>query len=195
MNGEQTPETPGFFNPQQPSPTPVPQPDDYQQSADQPVAREPAESALLTWASSAAHSSQKSVRWYATLILGSLLIAVVLFLITRDVVSSSAIVVAAIIFGSTSIKSPQPVQYLLDESGLTVNNKHYAFEQFRSFSIIDEASSASIVLSPLKRFSPLLSIAYGPQQHQQIVGTLSKHLPLGEYKRDALDALIDRMKF
>jgi hypothetical protein len=149
----------------------------------------------LAWTSSGAVSGQKSKSWYAGLLVGAVAIAALVYLISKDTVSAGAVVLAAVLFGAFSIKKPHAVHYVIDNIGITVGQKHFIFTQFRSFSVVDEGNHTSIVLSPLKRFSPLLSLSYDPQLQEQIVGLLAEHLPVEAHKKDAFDKITSSIKF
>jgi hypothetical protein len=150
----------------------------------------------LDWTASAAVTTgRKSKAWYMGLIVCAVLVSVIVYFITKDVVSGVAIIIAALSFGAISTRRPRDLHYALDRTGITIGQKHFTFEQFRSFSIIDEGGYTSIGLMPLKRFTPLIAIAYDPSLHDNIVNALSAHLPLEEYKKDALDHITSGFKF
>jgi hypothetical protein len=48
---------------------------------------------------------------------------------------------------------------------------------------------------PLKRFATLTTVYYAPEDEDKIVNLLSKHLPLEEHKLDAVDHLMQRIRF
>jgi hypothetical protein len=58
-----------------------------------------------------------------------------------------------------------------------------------------EGAFSSIVLVPLKRFSPLTSIYYAPQDEERITAMLAAHLPYEERKHDPIDKLMQRIRF
>ncbi len=147
----------------------------------------------LQWTSSAV-AGQKSVAWYLAFILVLGAFGGVVYLISKDVISAAAIALVGVLFGAFSIRKPHAVQYALDSSGIIVGQKHFVFAQFRSFSVLEEGGYSNIALLPLQRFSPILSISYDPQLHDQIVNMLSEHLPFEQYKRDALDQITARFK-
>jgi hypothetical protein len=83
----------------------------------------------------------------------------------------------------------------LDDKGLTIGSKHYAYNEFRSFAILQEGALSSIVFMPLKRFATLTSIYYAPEDEQSIVDILADHLSLEEHHQDAVDKLMRRIRF
>lgn len=196
MNGDEHPERPphdvveqnsGFFHPDE-----NPASSSFLPSS-LPPAPDPAPA--LTWTTGGLSVAHKSSGWYAALLGGSVLVAVAVYLMSRDTISSGAVVLAAVLFGAFTAKKPLPLYYSLDSNGVTVGKRQYVFEQFRSFVIVDEGTFTSILLTPLQRFAPLLPILYEPELHSQIVAILASHLPLEEHKKDAIDQITSRIKF
>ncbi len=150
----------------------------------------------LQWvASDAVSRRQKPAGWNTMLIAGAVILTGLVYLITRDLVSAGSIVVAALLYMVFNARKPQSLSYKLDASGITISHKHYAFGQFRSFTIVQEESISSILLMPLKRFMPPLTVHYGPELTDDVVSLLADHLPMEAYRRDAVDALIHKLRF
>ena len=125
----------------------------------------------------------------------ALIIAATIYAITRDLISSVVVLVGAAALGIFGARKPHQLEYRLDGSGLTVGQKHYAYEAFRSFAIVPEGAFSSIVFMPLKRFAPLTTIYYAPDDEDKIVDLLADRLPFEERKADAVDTLMHRIRF
>ncbi|MDB5169973.1 MAG: hypothetical protein JWN82_369 [Candidatus Saccharibacteria bacterium] len=178
-------------------PTPTPQAPTPPASA-APVAQAQPTNALddaITWTASEFVAHQKSGGWYGLLALGAVVVAVLVWVVTKDIVSSVVIVLAALALGVYGRRQPRELDYRLDETGLTIGGKYYNYGGFRSFSVMTEGAFSSIVFMPLKRFSTLTTIYYDPKDEDDIVGLLSGRLPLEERKRDAIDSLMWRIRF
>ena len=104
-------------------------------------------------------------------------------------------VLAALVFGVYAGHKPRELQYQLDFKGLTVGDKHFGYDQFRSFSVLPEGAFSSIVFMPLKRFAVTTTIYYAPEDEDRIVKVLSDHLPLENRGHDAIDRLMHRIHF
>jgi len=87
------------------------------------------------------------------------------------------------------------LEYSLDNRGLTIAQKSYPYGVFRSFAVIDEGAFSSIVFIPLKRFMPVLTIYYAPEDENEVVATIADHLPMEQRKRDAIDTLLHKIRF
>lgn len=149
----------------------------------------------ISWTASEFVAHQKSGGWYALLTLGAVVIAALVWLVTKDVVSSVVILFAAFVFGFYAKRQPRELAYRLDGGGLTIAQKLYPYANFRSFGVVDEGAFSSIVFMPLKRFAPLVTIYYAPEDEEAIVGLLSDRLPMENRQKDALERLMWRIRF
>jgi hypothetical protein len=159
----------------------------------QPADATPA--ADVSWTASEFVAHEKSVGWYGGLALVAAVIAAAVYLVTRDVISTSVVVVCAGAFGTLAGKKPRQLQYHLDGSGISVGSRQYTYEMFRSFSVVPEGAFSSIVFMPLKRFAPLTTIYYAPEDEAKIITILTKRLPVEEHKDAVIDSLMKRVRF
>ena len=149
----------------------------------------------VTWTASEFIAHDKSVGWYLGLAIGTIAFSVLIFLVTRDVVSVVVIVVAAIVFGAYGARQPRQLQYAIDQAGVTIGAKRYTYDQFKSFSVVPEGGFSSISFMPLKRLSPITTIYYAPEDENKIMAVLSGCLPYQEPRRDLVDNLMRRIRF
>lgn len=149
----------------------------------------------ITWTASEFIAHQKSSGWYGYLAGGAAVLTLIVWFLTRDFISSAVVVAAAAAFGFYAARKPRDVSYSLDGDGLTIANRSFPYQQFRSFSIIREGAFSSIAFVPLKRFAPLVSIYYDPADEQKIVDLLNSQLPLEHRQPDLIDQLMWRMRF
>ena len=129
------------------------------------------------------------------LAVGVLLLAALIFLSTRDVVSVAVVVVAGLLLGIYGAHQPRQLEYRLDKQGVGIGQKQYGYDEFRSFSVVPEGAFASIVFMPLKRFALPTTVYYAPDDEDKILAVLSDQLPLEEYRHDAIDRLMRRIRF
>jgi hypothetical protein len=116
-------------------------------------------------------------------------------LIAHDIISVVVILVAAFAFGMLGSRKPRQQQYGLSAGGLDIGQRHYGYDEFRSFSVAHEGAFSSIVLMPLKRFAPLMTIYYAPEDEDKIVDLISVNLPFEDRKPDPIDNLMSRVRF
>lgn len=148
----------------------------------------------VSWTASEFIVHEKSVGWYGGLMAVTLIIIVAVYLLTRDKVSAGVVLVCAFALAALAGRKPHQVQYIVDGSGITVGQNHFEYGLFKSFAIVPEGAFSSIVLMPLKRFAPLTTIYYAPEDEEKIINVLSNRLPLQEHKLDAVDSLMRRIR-
>ena len=144
----------------------------------------------VSWTASEFIAHDKSPNWYILLFGGAVIAAGLVWLVTKDIVSSAVILVAVAVLAAYSSRKPRELQYTLDDHGIIIGEKHYAYTTFRSFSVIEEGAFSSIELMPLKRFSPPISVYYDPANEDAIADALTPHLPFHPHEPDPVDKLI-----
>jgi hypothetical protein len=149
----------------------------------------------ITWVAAEFIAHQKTLQWYSSLAAVDVALAAITFLLTRDFISTAVIIICGILFGVYAGHQPRELEYSVDAAGLTIAAKRYLFDQFRSYSVIEDGAFVSISLMPLRRFSPGLTIYCDPGQEEAIMGILSEHLPLDDHTHDPVDRLMRRIRF
>jgi len=167
--------------------------DDESQADDAQVANTQAQS--VTWTASEFIAHDKSASWYLLLTGGTLLLAALVFLVTKDKVSVAVIIVAGLMLGIYASHKPRQLEYKLDQNGLSIGNKRHFFNEFRSFSVVPEGAFAGIIFMPLRRFAVPLTIYYAPDDEEKIMAIVSPHLPFEEHRADPIDSLMRRIRF
>lgn len=180
-----------------PPPPPPPQPEHPPAAApfseEAPQQRPPEDH--VTWTASEFIAHDKSAGWYFGLAGAAIVIAGLVYLVTRDTISALVVLVAAFALGILGARKPRQLQYQLSFEGVQVGSKYYDFNAFRSFSVVPEGAFSSVVFMPLKRFAPLLTIYYAPEDEEKIINLLSNRLPFEERKADAVDSLMRHIRF
>jgi hypothetical protein len=149
----------------------------------------------VSWTASEFIAHHKSTGWYLRLGAAGILAAAIVYIFTRDLISSGMILIAMVALGAFAGRKPRALQYRIDNFGIQVGEKTYPYHDFKSFSVIDEGAMSSVSLLPMKRFLPPLSIYYDPQDETKIVTMLSAELPFEEGQKDAIDRLMHRIRF
>jgi hypothetical protein len=149
----------------------------------------------IAWTASEFIEHKKSVGWYGLLLLVGVVLASGDYFVTKDIISTSVILLAAVMFGVYAARKPRTQQYHLSPHGLQVAQRLYEFHSFKNFSIADEDAIVSIVFIPLARFSPPLTIYVAPDLEGRIVDYLSLFLPFEQHHTDAIDGLLRRIHF
>lgn len=150
---------------------------------------------FISWTASEFIAHDKSQGWYGRLAGVTALLVIIIFVLTRDFITSTVVIIGAFCFGVYAGRQPRQLPYRLDSFGLKIGQRSYPYEQFRSFSVVPEGAFSSIILMPLKRFAPLTTIYYAPESEDQIVDILAARLPYAEHKHDAVERLMRHIRF
>jgi hypothetical protein len=171
------------FQPESPAPQAGQQP--------QPTTNEP-----ITWTGSEYLAQHKDAGWYLGLFFAIAAVSVVAFILTKgDLLSVAFIVIIGILFGVIAGKPPRQLQYRIDTQGITVGGNHYAFDAFKSFSLMHDGAIGYISLLPLKRLKPELTIYFAPTDEQRIFDTLARYLPYEQRTEGTIDRFSKRIRF
>lgn len=149
----------------------------------------------IVWTASEYVDNTKDKSWYTGLILVAVLVAAILYLITRDLVSSGVAIFGALLLGVYGARRPRQLTYELSNEGLIIGEKRFAYHELKTFALVPEGAFSSIRFVPHKRFAPPITIYYGPEDEERIVTMLSNHLPMEDHKIDSVDRLMRRIRF
>lgn len=149
----------------------------------------------ITWTASEYIAHSKGLEWYGLLAASAFALAAMIYLITRDKVSTGGVVIAAILFGIVAARKPRVLTYQLVPQGISVGARFYPFDDFKSFSIIKEGPITNITLTPMRRFMPPLSVYFAPNDEKRILNIISQQLPFLQDNGDSLDRFLRRIRF
>lgn len=179
---------PNSAQPEQPAPE-QPAPATQPQTQEVPVTPE------VTWSASEFVAYHKPAGWYAVMILATVVLAGIVYFLTRDFFAVGAVVVMAILFLIYANHKPRVLTYTLSNKGLQIGSRMYQYGLFRSFAVQQQGNMRSIMLVPLQRLKPPIDMYFDPQDEQKITNALSQYLPHEERKIDAVDSFLHRIRF
>lgn len=156
---------------------------------------QPADSKAVTWTASEYIHHQKGVGWYAAVGLFAAGASMLVYLLTKDMIATVTIPVAALLFAVSGKIRPRVRTYTLDGRGLHIGSALHPYSSFKSFSFVQEGALTNITFMPLKRFMPQTTIYFAPEDQQKIFEVLSSHLPYQEDNGTAIDRLMHRIRF
>jgi len=168
---------------------------DSDQSVTQSVTKPKSSNASVSWTASEFIAHAKNANWYLLLAIGTVIVAGLAYVITRDKISTGMIVIVGIIFGVMASRKPRELPYIVDNQGVQIGTKQYPYNLFRSFSVVQEGAIESIWLMPLKRFMPILTVYFEPKDGDKIVEVLAQYLPVENHQLDIVDKLMHALRF
>lgn len=156
---------------------------------------QPSSADSISWTASEFVAHDKTASWHGLVVLAAIVLAALVFLLTKDKISTGAIVVVGVVLSFYGARQPRQLQYSLDDYGLTIASKHYDWAHFRSFAVIDEGAFSNILFIPLKRFSPLIAVYFDPKDEARIVDLLSQRLPVEDRQHDLVERFMRHIHF
>jgi hypothetical protein len=155
----------------------------------------PTARASIAWNASEYIHHQRGTSWYLGLIGLTVGLAVVLYLLTKDLFGAIITLILGGIVASVAHRQPENVAYQLTSRGLKVGEKEYAYSQFRSFAVVHEGQLNSLVFVPLKRLIPPVSAFFAAEDEKPIVALVGEHLPMEQRSPDKIDTITRRLRF
>lgn len=149
----------------------------------------------IQWATAEFIEHEKDSRWYMMYALGIFFIAALIYLVTREILATVIVIFVA---GTAAFFSSRPAQtrnYEINEDGIKIDKRQFVYEDFKSFSVVEEGPKDSIWLKPIKRFVPFTIIYFEPKDEENIIMALSAFLPHEERELDKLDQLTRKLRF
>mgnify|MGYP003329111510 CR=1 FL=1 len=149
----------------------------------------------VSWTAQEFVEHDRSASWYLILGIGAVVLAGIVLVLTGDKITVGMILIVALIFGSFARKKPRTLDYSLDNEGITLGSKKYSYNLFKSFSVNEEGPLHSLILMPLKRFMPLISVYYPSDNEEKILQKIANFLPFEEHKQDFVDKMMNKIRF
>jgi hypothetical protein len=91
-------------------------------------------------------------------------------------------------------RPPRTLSYSLSMHGLNIDGKRYHYEEFKAFGIQHDGVFYSIVLIPIKRFMPAVTMFFDHNDGEGIVDILGTHLPMQEMEPDFMDQVLRKLR-
>jgi hypothetical protein len=91
-------------------------------------------------------------------------------------------------------RPPRVIDYTLSRKGLHINDRLYPFAEFKGFGVIHDGKEYSVLLLPVKRFKPGVSVYFPEAAGEAIVDMLGARLPMQELHLDIVDQIIRKLR-
>lgn len=158
--------------------------DDIQQSAHEPV----------RWKAQEYIQHDKGMLWFiAFAAVFVILMAVAVFFIQSITFNILVPVMAVALFVYVN-RPPRVMDYTLSRKGLHINDTLYPFADFKGFGVIHDGKEFSVMLLPVKRFKPGVSVYFPEESGEAIVDVLGTRLPMQELHLDLIDRVIRKLR-
>ena len=175
---------------QQPADEPTPVVDTPAQPT-QPQVEEPP----VQWTAREYVEAHKGAGWYAIFVVVALALVAVDILWLKSITFSILVVVMSVALVIYANRPARDIQYTLSgRQGLYIGERLYHLSEFRAFGLIRDGEHNSIMLIPVKRFSPGVSVYFPEEAGEQIVDILGQRLPMETLKLDAIDVVVRKLR-
>lgn len=151
--------------------------------------------AAVSWTASEFIAHEKAAGWYLLLAVATVALAAIVYFLTKDKITAGMVIFVAIMFGVVAARKPRVLDYEVGAAGVRIGSKLYPYQLLKSFSIVQEGAVSSVVLMPLRRFMPSLTLYYPPDQEEAVLDTLGGYLPQEERSSDPIDRLMRKVRF
>lgn len=149
------------------------------------------------WSANEYIHQEKNGLWFV--IFGIVVISFIaadIFLIHSFFYTFSILVIvmaAAVIIYSR--RPPRMIDYTLSgDQGLYIGERLYHFSEFKAFGLIRDQGEHSIMLIPVKRFSPGVTVYFPEEAGEKIVDIFGARLPMQDLKLDLVDVIVRKLR-
>lgn len=154
-----------------------------------PIDQEP-----VRWQATEYIQRDKSQLWLVMFILVFLGFMAISIFIIKSITFTILVPVMAAALLVYAYRPPRVLDYTLSRQGLHINDNLYPFADFKAFGVIQEDDEHSIMLVPVKRFRPGVSVYFPREAGEAIVDLLGARLPMQELHLDLVDRLIRKLR-
>ena len=148
---------------------------------------------IVNWDAEEYVQRSKRAGWYVGFVVVVLaLVALSIFL--KWWTFTALIVFSAVALIIYSVRPPRKLHYSLSSKGLSEGNNLYSYENFKSFGVLQDGENYAIVLTPVRRFSPRVTVYFPQENGEAIVDAFGARLPMEEVKLDMLDKIVRMLR-
>jgi hypothetical protein len=136
----------------------------------------------------------KGVLWFiAFAVVFVVLMAIAIFFVKSITFDILVPVMAVALFVYVN-RPPRIMDYTLSRKGLHINDTLYPFSDFRGFGVVHDGKEFSVLLLPVKRFKPGVSVYFPEESGEAIVDALGTRLPMQELHLDIVDRIVRKLR-
>ena len=147
------------------------------------------------WSASEYIHEKKNGLWFVLFAIVVLAFIATDVLLLKSYTFSLLVVVMALAVVIYSRRPPRIIEYTLSgNQGLYVGDKLYHFSEFKAFGLIKDREHHSIMMIPIKRFSPGVSVYFPEEVGEKIVDILGARLPMETLKLDVIDIIVRKLR-
>lgn len=154
-----------------------------------------AQPALFEWQAKEIAPDERSADWFWALAIVALAL-VILCVLLSDYLLAIVVVIAAVTTSLLAAKKPRIHRFAITTSGITVDTRHYPFDNMLHFSIfeyLDPNKPAAISIKTKSLLAPHLLIPIVGHDPAEIYEFLAFHMPEGKHHESIIDRVVEFM--
>jgi hypothetical protein len=136
----------------------------------------------------------KSALWFVIFGIIVVVIMAIAIIFIRSITFDILVPVMAASLLVYAYRPPRLIDYTLSRQGLHVNDRLYPFSEFKGFGVVRDGGEYSVMLLPVKRFKPGVSVYFPEEAGEAIVDMLGVRLPMQELHLDIVDQIIRKLR-
>lgn len=149
---------------------------------------------LLHWQAKEYIQRDKSPLWFVIFVVAFLVMMAISIFLIKSWTFSLLVPIMAVSLLMYVYRAPRTLNYTLSGKGVYVNDQLYPFADFKAFGVIKDDDELSIMLVPVKRFKPGVTVFFPEDIGEPLVDIIGARLPMKELKLDLVDRLIRKLR-
>lgn len=154
----------------------------------------PVDDTLVRWKATEYIHREKNPIWYVLFVLIAVGLTTFAIFVMKEITFAILVPVMSVALFMYTRRPPRILEYTLSRQGLHVNDHLYSFAEFKSFGVVHDEEEYSVVLVPVKRFKPALTVYFPEESGEAIVDMLGARLPMRELHLDLADRVIRKLR-
>lgn len=148
----------------------------------------------ISWKAIETVPQTRGVFWYISFSVAVIALMALAIFVFKSISFAMLIPVMAAAVILLTTRKQHDITYSISSKGVYVGDKLHDFSEFRGFGVIQDNVYPSVILLPVQRFSPGLTLYFDESMGESIVDILGARLPMQEVKPDSLEKLIRLIK-
>jgi len=136
----------------------------------------------------------KQPLWYVGFAAAVIILMVLAVWLMQAWTFAILILVMAVALMVYSHRPPRELTYVVSEKGLYINDQLHPMGEFKAFGVVQDSEIHSLMLIPVKRFRPGLSVYFPTEVGERAVDLLGAYLPMQDIKLDAFDKIVQKLR-
>lgn len=148
----------------------------------------------ISWEASEYIHHEKDMMWFVGLVLIGVVLSLLSIFLLQSITFTVLIIVMVVALIVLSRRPPRVLKYQLSDGGLTINDRHYTFHEFRAFGVVQDGPFYYISLIPNKRFMPPIDVYFPEENGEEIIDIFGYEIPMQTIKPDFIDKLTRQLR-